>query len=51
LDVDRRFLLEHIKQAYRNESIRLDNGEPVTPEKLQELRSEIHLLPFLDWEG
>jgi hypothetical protein len=50
LDVDRRFLLEHIKQAYRNESIRLDNGEPVTPEKLQELKSEIHLLPFLDWE-
>ncbi|MBU2561220.1 MAG: hypothetical protein KKD17_02900 [Nanoarchaeota archaeon] len=50
LDVDRRFLLGHIKQAYRNDAIRLDNGEPVTSEKLQELKSEIHLLPFLDWE-
>jgi hypothetical protein len=50
LETDRIFLLNQVKIA-RNSNAILDNSNnPVTNDKLNELKSEIHLLPFFDWE-
>lgn len=50
LDCDRQFLLGKIKLAYQSENILGDGDAPVTQDKLEALKEESHLLPFLDWE-
>ncbi|NQU78640.1 hypothetical protein HQ545_02625 [Candidatus Woesearchaeota archaeon] len=49
LESERQFLLGKIRQAHQSSRILDNNNDPVTPGRLVSLRSESHLLPFLDW--
>ena len=46
---DRDFLLGKIQQASKEDNLIDDANKVITPEELDELRTEPYLLPFLDW--
>jgi len=47
---DKNYLLIKIKQSYERGNVLDDNNNSLNKEKLIELKSENHLLPFLEWE-
>jgi hypothetical protein len=49
LSSERQFLLEKIKQAFNSKGILDDSNKSISKDKIESLKKESHLLPFLDW--
>jgi hypothetical protein len=50
LESERDFLLQHIKRSNDNGTILDNDDNGILPEKLEKLKEESHMLPFLEWE-
>jgi hypothetical protein len=49
LSSERQFLLEKIKQAFNSKGILDDSNKNISKDKIESLKKESHLLPFLAW--